>query len=166
VIKTRWSPAAGSVENTFDDILIEASRSAPKDKMRKIENWDLKNLSNFNEKYLSGFQTESYTVNLEDAYEAAKIKIQPHIQWMIRNDIGGDRQQIHQMSTEYSDVKFKQILIPVWLSAYRYKGKLFQFLVNGRTGKVAGDRPYSVLKIISTVVLVAVIIALVVIFTK
>ena len=38
---------------------------------------------------------------------------------------------------------FKHVLLPVWLAAYRYRGKSFRFVVNGRTGSVEGERPWS-----------------------
>jgi hypothetical protein len=71
---------------------------------------------------------------------------------LIRQDIGGDHQRVDEKKTRYSAITFKHILLPVWLAVYRYNGKTFQILVNGRTGTVAGDRPYSVWKITGLVV--------------
>ena len=71
----------------------------------------------------------------------------------IRFDIGGDRQQIHQMSTKVSDVTFKHILLPVWMAAYKYRGKTYRFVVNGQSGKVQGERPWSAWKITIAVLL-------------
>ncbi|MEL7099895.1 MAG: primosomal protein N' (replication factor Y) - superfamily II helicase, partial [Pseudomonadota bacterium] len=42
---------------------------------------------------------------------------------------------------------FKHILLPVWLAAYKYNGKSYRFVVNGRTGRVQGERPWSAWKI-------------------
>ncbi len=36
------------------------------------------------------------------------------------------------------DVTFKHVLLPVWLAAYKYRGKTYRFVVNGRTGTRAG----------------------------
>jgi hypothetical protein len=38
------------------------------------------------------------------------------------------------------------------VSAYRYNNKVFQFLINARTGEVQGQRPYSALKITLAVI--------------
>jgi hypothetical protein len=65
----------------------------------------------------------------------------------VRFDIGGDRQQIEALQTVISNVTFKHILVPVWLAAYRYRGKAYRVSVNGRTGQVQGERPYSAWKI-------------------
>jgi len=40
-------------------------------------------------------------------------------------------------------VTFKHVLLPVWLAAYKYRGETYRFVVNGRTGRVQGERPYS-----------------------
>jgi hypothetical protein len=65
----------------------------------------------------------------------------------IRFDIGGDRQQIDHVDTRLSDVTFKHILLPVWVAAYQYRGKTYQFVVNGHNGRVQGQRPWSVWKL-------------------
>lgn len=37
---------------------------------------------------------------------------------------------------------------PVWLSSYTYRGKIYRFMVNGETGRVAGKAPVSPLKVL------------------
>jgi hypothetical protein len=54
---------------------------------------------------------------------------------------------IESVSTNYSDVTFKHLLLPVYAGAYRYNSKPYQIMVNGRTGEIQGERPYSFWKI-------------------
>lgn len=161
VIKTRWYPASGRVSNTFDDLLIEATTSLRKDKLRALEPWDLKNLTPYNDGYLSGFRTETYSVDVKGGYQEAKRVMEPRIHATIRADIGGDQQMIHYVNTTYHNPTFKHILLPVWLSAYRYNNKVYQFLVNARTGEVQGERPYSAIKI-ALAVITAIIVGVVI----
>ena len=151
VTKINWYSASGSVNNTFDDLLIEASASLNKEKLRSLEPWDLKNLAPYDDKYLSGFRSEAFAVELKTGYLEAKQRMEPLIETSIRQDIGGDRQMIHSVSTTYHDPTFKHILLPVWVSAYRYNNKVYQFLINARTGEVQGERPYSTAKIVLAV---------------
>ena len=160
VTKVRWYPASGRVNNNFDDILIEATRSLRKDKLRALEPWDLKNLATYNDKYLSGFRTETYSLDVKGGYGEAKQRMEPVIHSSIRQNIGGDQQMIHFVKTTYHKPTFKHILLPVWLSAYRYNNKVFQFLINARTGEVQGERPYSAAKI-TFAVIAAIILAIV-----
>ena len=65
----------------------------------------------------------------------------------VRADIGGDEQQITSLNVTYNDVKFKHLLLPLWISSYRYNEKIYRFVINARTGEVNGDRPWSWIKI-------------------
>jgi len=154
---TRWTPARGTVSNEFDDVLVHAASGMEEDRVQQLEPWDLENLVPWNSSYLSGFQVESYSVDLEEGLSRAKERMRPVIESAIRRDIGGDTQQIHHMNTAYSRIKFKHVLLPVWISSYRFRDKVYQFLVNARTGEVQGSRPYSAGKII---LLVAVLLVL------
>ena len=147
VTKIRWSYASGNVSNKFDDVLVLASNSLPEKYTNELEPWDLGNLTEYSDKFLSGFRTESYQVDVKTGFEKSKLIMDGGIRATVRRDIGGDHQQITSLSTVYNDITFKHILLPVWLSAYRYSEKVYRFMINGRTGEVQGERPYSVIKI-------------------
>lgn len=147
VTRTRWSYVSGNVSNNFNDVLVLASKSLPKNYTEKLEPWDLENLIPHDEKFLSGFRTETYQVDLKPGFDDAKLKMDEIIKDTIRRRIGGDHQRISSVNSSYNDIKFKHILLPVWISAYRYNSKVYRFLVNARTSEVQGERPYSWLKI-------------------
>ena len=153
VQKIRWSPASGRVARWFDDILVLASRSLPKRYTDALEPWDLAALEPYRPEYLAGFRAEGYTVELNEGYGEARAHMARVIERDVKFDIGGDAQRIHDIDTAVSDVTFKHVLLPVWLAAYKYRGKTFRFVVNGRTGRVQGERPWSVWKITFAVIL-------------
>ena len=78
----------------------------------------------------------------------------------VRLDIGGDTQRIDDIDSVYKDIRLKYILLPVWLSAYRYKGKSYQIMVNAFNGKVYGQRPYSFWKIALLILFVIILVVL------
>jgi DNA-directed RNA polymerase subunit RPC12/RpoP len=161
VRRTRWYPAAGTVFNHFDDVLVLASHSLPRKHAVELEPWDLKNMLPYQDEYLSGFVAESYQVDLPQGFEEAKSIMAGHIEMSIRMDIGGDHQRIHSVDTRYANVTFKHTLLPVWISAYRYHERTFRFLVNARTGEVQGERPYSWIKILLAVILALAAVAII-----
>ena len=71
----------------------------------------------------------------------------------IKFDIGGDHQRVTTVDTAIKDVTFKHILLPLWVAAYKYRGKTYRFVVNGRSGRVQGERPWSAWKIAFAVVI-------------
>ncbi|MCK5535332.1 MAG: hypothetical protein KAI79_00820 [Bacteroidales bacterium] len=147
VQKTRWYNVSGRVSRFFDDVLVMASESLPQKYADKLEPWDLNNLVPYDPKFMSGFRSEAYQIDLESGLEVSKQKMEIVIKQDIRSDIGGDEQQINSFNTNHSNIKFKHILLPIWISAYRYQDKVYRFMINGRTGKVSGERPYSWIKI-------------------
>lgn len=147
VQKIRWRPASGRVARFFDDVLVLASKSLPKKYTDALEPWDLSELKPYTPEFLAGFLAEGYQVELAEGYEEARAIMDRTIDRDVRFDIGGDRQRVHQINTKVSDVTFKHILLPVWMAAYKFRGKTYRFVVNGRTGRVQGERPWSVWKI-------------------
>lgn len=166
VTKTRWYPVSGTVWETFDDVLVCASTALPEGMVRSLEPWDLKALVPYQDDYLAGYKAESYRVDLADGFEKAKVIMDDAIRRSIERDIGGDHQRIHLVRTRYDDITFKHVLLPLWISAYRYQNKVWRFLVNARTGEVQGERPYSALKIAMFVFTLAAIIALIIYFAQ
>jgi hypothetical protein len=158
VTKIRWYPVAGEVDHFFDDVLVCGSRSVPPHLVDRLEPWNTKELEPFQDSFLAGLKTERYAIDLQEGLGIAKQKMQPVIENLIRRDIGGDHQRILTMNTRYLGVTFKHCLLPVWVAHYRYHEKLFQILINGRTGKVAGERPWSWLKILRLIAILALII--------
>ncbi|WP_171235440.1 TFIIB-type zinc finger domain-containing protein [Ruegeria sp. HKCCA6837] len=153
VPKVRWTPKSGRVARFFDDLLVLASKSLPKSYTDALEPWDLPTLEPYQPEYLAGFRAEAYSVELREGYVEARAHMARVIERDVRFDIGGDRQRIHAVDTDVRDVTFKHILLPVWMAAYKYRGQTYRFVVNGRTGRVQGERPWSAIKITIAVVL-------------
>lgn len=164
VRKTRWYDTSGAVQVSFDDLLVTASHSLPEKYVQKLEPWDMENLVPFNESYLSGFTTEKYQIGLKEGFEIAKGITTSEIENTIESDIGGDEQRISSVDTTYTDITFKHLLFPVYVSVYKYNGKVYQFLVNARTGEVQGQRPYSWMKIVFFIIAIIVAILLISMF--
>ena len=158
VAKVRWTPVAGRVARFFDDVLVLASRSLPQGYTQALEPWDLTRLVPYAPEFLAGFRAEGYTVGIEDGMAEARGHMDRMIERDVRFDIGGDRQEIHAIETEVSAVTFKHILLPVWAAAYRYRGRSYRFVVNGQTGTVKGERPWSAWKIAAAVIIGAVVV--------
>lgn len=157
VAKVRWQAVSGRVARWFDDVLVLASKSLPKRYTDALEPWDLSALEPYRPEFLAGFRAEGYSVPLEDGFNEARSHMDQVIARDVRFDIGGDRQRIHDIQTRISAVTFKHVLLPVWLAAYKYRGQTYRFVVNGRTGRVQGERPYSAIKITIAVVIALVL---------
>ncbi|GAA1624900.1 hypothetical protein [Actinoplanes couchii] len=153
VRKTRWYSASGTVSRFFDDVLIVGTGRVMPDHLHKLEPWPLPEAQPYRPEFLAGHETLRYEVEPETGLEHAKARMAPVIERDCRDDIGGDEQRVHSVATSYHEVTFKLMLLPVWIMAYLHAGRTFNVVVNGRSGAVAGERPYSAVKIAFAVVL-------------
>jgi len=147
VPKVRWYPASGRTSRHFDDVLVGASRTLPRKITDWLAPWDLENLVPYTEDYLAGFSSEVYQVDLDEGFNIAQQTMDKVIRSDVRQAIGGDQQRINRVNTRHSDTTFKHVLLPLWTAGFQFRGKTYRFVVNGRTGKVQGERPYSAVKI-------------------
>ncbi len=145
--EVRWRAVSGRVARFFDDVLVIASTALPDRFRRAMTRWDLTRLEPYMPEYLAGFRAEAYSIDLGNAWTEARDIMDRQIRRDIKFDIGGDRQRIDAMDTAISDVTYKHILVPLWLAAYKYRGTSYRFVVNGQTGEVQGERPWSAWKL-------------------
>jgi DNA-directed RNA polymerase subunit RPC12/RpoP len=148
VPKTRWYSANGRTSRHFDDVLVGATKTLPRQITDWLAPWDLENLIPYTEDYLAGFRSEVYQVDLDEGFSIAQESMDKVIRGDVRRAIGGDKQRITSLKTHHSGTTFKHVLLPVWTAGFQFRGKTYRFVVNGRTGKVRGERPYSVIKIV------------------
>jgi DNA-directed RNA polymerase subunit M/transcription elongation factor TFIIS len=146
-MRIRWRNVSGRVARDFDDLLVLASHGLPRAHTEALEPWDLSQLVAYRPDYLSGFAAEGYQLGLEEGFAEARVKMDAVIEDDIRRDIGGDHQRIGAKATDIREVTFKHVLLPVWMAAYRFRGRSYRFVVNGQTGRVRGERPWSAWKI-------------------
>ena len=155
VPRIRWSPASGRVARHFDDVLIGASKTLPRTIIDNLAPWDLSKLVPYSEAYLSGFRSEIYQITVDEGFMRAQQVMDYTIRQDIRRDIGGDQQRINHLSTEHDHTSYKHLLLPIWSAAFQYRNKTYRYVINGRTGKIHGERPYSIVKIAGAVALAA-----------
>ncbi len=156
--RVRWRRASGRVARFFDDVLVVASNSLPHNYVRELEPWQLSSVEPYNPQFLAGFSSEAYSVTLKDGWQEAQEMMRQVIIRDIKFDIGGDRQRIQQMQTQMRDMSFKHILLPIYSIAYKFRGKTYRCVINGQTGRVTGERPYSAFKIAFAILALAVLV--------
>lgn len=165
---TDWTFVSGVVSSSFNDVQICATEQ--EEAIKGILPFNtVENTKPYAPSYLSGFHAELYTVKADQAFEAAKSIMEDELRSLAAQDIRRwyDTAEVHSLNTKYSNVTYKHVLLPIWGSAYGYQGKTYNYFVNGETGKVDGQRPYSIPKIAAAVMAgIAIIVILVSIFGR
>lgn len=155
--RTRWYPASGQFQRFFDDVLVVASKGWAQGLIQSLEPWPLARCLPFTQQVLAGMLARTYDVHLDEGFRLARARIDEAIAVDVRRRIGGDRQRVDSIQSRYDAVTFKHLLLPVWMLVYRYHDRPYQVFVNGATGEVQGERPYSWVKI--TLLVAAVLVA-------
>jgi hypothetical protein len=94
-------------------------------------------------------------VDLRRASEMNREQMDRQMEAVCARKVPGDTHTNLRVRTAYAARTFKHILVPVWLVTYTFGPRNFQMLVNGYTGKAAGDRPVSRAKVFFYIVLPA-----------
>jgi len=158
VVQVRWSPAAGELSHFFDDELVAASSGVHAQWLRQIEPFPTGGLIPYDPGYLAGWTVERYQIDLLGAAETSRRQMVEQLQQLCGKQVPGDTYRNLQVNVTFSDQRFKHILVPVWLLTYSFGARSFQVVVNGVTGKIAGGRPWSWIKITLLILTIIVVI--------
>lgn len=161
-----WHKGSGRFEKFIDDELVCAcGDNHDKSILSQIEPFDTENNVTYRPEYIAGFAAERYSVGLKDAWEKAKQMIREKLRNIaeskLRTEHNADSARNVVINTSFSNITYKYLLLPVWISSFTYNGKVYQFMVNGQSGKVGGKSPISALRVaiaIAIAVLILVII--------
>ena len=164
---TRWEDSAGEISHFFDDDAVPGTVGVHTDLLRKVEPFPtLTDLKPYEPAYIRGWTVERYQVDLRQAAGISKQQMDTTIYQLCSREVPGDTQRNLQVDSIYQGRTFKHILVPVWLATYTYGAKSFQVVVNGYTGKMAGEHPLSWVKIMFAIVGVLVVIFIIVMLSQ
>ncbi|MGQ0468163.1 MAG: hypothetical protein ACT4QG_22955 [Sporichthyaceae bacterium] len=144
---TDWSHASGTVDMGFNDVAVGADASLDADRLRDLEPWPTGQAFGFRPEYLAGAISRTYDLTLPQCHGNAQERMTDEIRDGVKSDIGGDQQRIHSMETTWSGQTYRHLLLPLFLLVVTFRQEPFQVFVNGVTGEVHGQRPYSRVKI-------------------
>ena len=157
---TRYFDISGNYDRKFDDLLVYSSANITPLMMGKLEPFPTMAALPYTEKYLAGFTANTYCKDGKQTWEDCKQRVSSIVKREILRGYHYDVVEKFNADTSYFDTSFKYLLLPTYVGHYTYKGKNYNFYVNGSTGKVAGKAPVSGWKVAFTVLGIAAAIAL------
>ena len=128
-------PADG--ESKIDDLLMEA-----------IEPFDYSELKDFSMSYLSGFFADKYDVDKAEVFPRIRDRAEKAGKGVVQSSI--EHYNVLVPSVQKYDIlktDWQYMMLPVWFMTYKYKGNMYEFAINGQTGKIAGTPPLDKLKL-------------------
>jgi hypothetical protein len=143
VRETEWWPLSGKHHQYYSFYLVSGSHSLDQARATQIKPYHLAALKRYDPKYLAGWTNEEYTVEREDALRTCKAEFARREEQNVAAFLPGDTYRSLSVDTGFSQIHSDLILLPVYLLSYKYRDKLYQFLLNGQTGRSAGTKPVS-----------------------
>lgn len=149
VDRVRWYPTSGSLTHSFDDVCVCASKQFEVSALRKLEPFNTQEAHPYDRRYLSGYSAQHAQLNPEEGWTNGRAIMLEQLKDLAKQEIECryDTSRNVTVNASFSDVTFKHLLLPVWVSTYEYKNKQYHYLVNGETGKVSADYPVSWVKV-------------------
>jgi hypothetical protein len=160
VQETEWWPLAGQHHRYYNGYLVSGSKGLAQDQALRIQPFNLPALKRYEPYFLAGWLAEEYSVARDEALAICQQEFQRREQANVAGFLPGDTHSGLAVSTQFSHVSSDLCLLPIYILSYRYRDKVYRFLLNGQTGKMAGDKPLSG-KRIALVVLAAILLLLI-----
>lgn len=147
--RTVWKWENGRVHLDIDNLLVTgtAPNHLSHNIIHQLYPFKLDDLVAYRPDYLAGWQAQAYETTLTEAWEIGKKTIRGKAKKACYQRITSNQVRNFTMSADFADESWRYILLPVYLAAYRFEDKVFQVMVNGQTGVVAGSKPVAWWKI-------------------
>ncbi|XZE35160.1 zinc ribbon domain-containing protein [Pirellulaceae bacterium SH501] len=169
VRETEWWPLSGEYRKYYSGYMVSASKGLPHAEALKIQPYQLTHMMRYRPHYLAGWMVEEYSVSKEEALATTTAEFRERERRGIASFLPGDTYQGLVVSTDLDVGGTDLVLLPVHILTYRYRDHVYRFLVNGQTGKMVGEKPWSKKRITAAVIagaiLILVLITLVILLT-
>lgn len=145
--RTRWYTDSGYIEDFFNDVQVEASKSITQKNLKKLGGFDTDNSLEYHNQFISGYSAERYDKGLDECWTDAKDLIRTSLRFSIVSRYSADVVDYVNMDCAFLDKTYKYVLVPIWIFTYQYSKKNYDCIINGRSGRVVGKYPKSPFKI-------------------
>lgn len=147
VVDWRWE--SGSVTVPIDDWLVPGTLRVSNRLLQKLYPFQMSDLVEYAPDYLAGWQAQTYDVNLPQAWETGKTAMREHAREAAHENAKSRTGRVRNfgMTADFADESWRFILLPVYVAAYSFESKVYQVMVNGQSGGVAGQKPVAWWKI-------------------
>jgi len=145
-----WYPLAGSHQGAYSGLLIGASSVLTPNETSAICPYDLTAAIPPHQVDLDNYVVEQFRVQRKYARPLARQGLENLERQACNQSVPGRSRNL-KVNMRLEGLSSEPVLLPVWIMAYQYQNRLFRFLLNGQTGKAAGQAPTSWKKVVAAV---------------
>ena len=143
-----WIPVTGEHRGSYQGILIGASGALTPAETEAICPFDLSDGQTPAGFTYGSAAIEQFTVPRKYARPLARAGLEAsEAQACARRYLVGRHRNL-KVNVRIENLTSEPVLLPVWIMAYRYRQRLYRFIVNGQTGRARGQAPFSKAKVV------------------
>lgn len=136
-----WRWESGRAQLTMDDTIHAGTNKVSHLILQKLLPFRFEELTAYSPDFLAGWQAQNYNIPLPEAWQEAKEGMRETARSTCRSQIASSRVRNFSMTANFSHETWRYVLLPVYLAVYKHEDRIFQVMVNGQTGTVAGQKP-------------------------
>jgi hypothetical protein len=148
VQRTEWETAFGTVKHRFDNLPICAMPALSASVVPLLNPDSAVGQRTGPAKDITDAELEQFGLDARTAYARAQADMDSQLEDQAKRDIGGDEQKVNFFQSCHTAVTMTPVLVPAYLGTFTFRGKSYAVAIHGATGKVAGEAPRSVGKIL------------------
>jgi transcription elongation factor Elf1 len=145
--RLEWNWEQGKITLPFHDELQSGTRHISASLLKRLAPYHLNALVTYDPGFLAGWRASSYEISLNDAWDAARARMREIARAACIEQIDSPHIRNFSMNAAFDDEAWRFVLLPAYLATYRFAGKTHQIVINGQTGKVAGEKPVAWTKV-------------------
>ena len=135
----------GKFQHQVDDFPVVASKQLCSDKLllNVMKDYRTREAKPYTPDALAGFPCEHYSIGLNEAWNSVGKDIEIYLKNQTNKQDETKFLMGIEMATDYFNLKYKYLIVPVWINSFYYDNKLYMIAINGQTGKIDGQWPKS-----------------------
>lgn len=138
---TEWRWEQGHVVVPLHDRIQAGTTKVHAGMLGRAGRYDLGDLHDYSPDFLAGWQAQAYDIGLQEAWDTARGRMREDVQRACRGDAGSSKVRNLSVSADFEDERWRYVLLPAHLCAYRWRDTTYRIVVNGQTGALVGQRP-------------------------
>lgn len=135
----------GKFQHQVDDFPVVASKQLCSDKLllNVMKDYRTREAKPYTPDVLAGFPCEHYSIGLNEAWNSVGKDMEIYLKNQANKQDETKFLMGIDMATDYFNLKYKYLIVPVWINSFYYDNQLYMIAINGQTGKIDGQWPKS-----------------------
>jgi len=136
-----WQWRSGRITKELSDYLQLGTSRLHGALTRRIGRFDLGALVDYRPELLAGFRAQAYDVGLTEAWDEGRRRMREDVRRACERDTGSAHVRNLSVAADFDEERWRYVLLPIYVGAYSYEGKVHRVLINGQSGVIAGHKP-------------------------